>query len=961
MKHLIVLLLLISINLSAQYFPTVEDQPVWTTAFGSSSGSGDAQITLEEVIDTCGNTWILFEEVSLLTGTSTGYFRQENQRYYYRQHISCDTKEYLMYDFSLEEGDSVVVGVPGTYFESNPNLDTLTVWAYEIDTLYYGGIPRRTLKMSFSPTVYSQAYVWIEGIGDSYHPFPPATCLTFTEHCEKSYYGNCLETEAGLIFVRNPFLENSCQYDIHHYFVNQGVQGGDSDGSSWEDAFVDLQQAIHLAKYGDTIWVAQGTYRPTSGDDRSQYVELKNGVAIFGGFNGTETSLDERNWEENTTILSGDIGVTQDSTDNSYHVLYALGVDSTTILDGFHIEGGYAVIENPNLDLKARGGAILMDVNADFPICSPQIKNCTFTNNVAIYGGAIYCKGDNDKYANPYLKNCYFFKNRGTFQGGAIFKEGANPSNNSQAIRQCTFTDNWAWQGGGAITMIDASGQYLFENCLFDRDTSFLEGGAILFISNSEAKLQFKQCIFEKNNALEGGAIMFIGTSGTVTDLNTYLEITDCRFSKNSARAAAGGAISLNSFDLSLNTSLHNTSFQENHCIERGGALFINLGSLSTSNLDVSSCEFKDNVGGANGGGAISIRGQSVTDGIQYSNTYIQNSLFQNNKGVFLLARGIGGTGYATFANCTFVNNEDHPIAKSWNNATSFEENDTRIELYNCIIWEPESVLPQIFLNGSFEEENLYGYKMANCLFHNNPCLVEGNEDACLTENLFEFDPEFVAPEEENFQIKACSPAINKGNNSYLAEVNTDLVGVPRILNDTIDIGAYEREAFHLTILPNISPETAIGASDGGISIEEVTGGTAPYTYWWDNEEDGTSVDQLSTGTYNLTITDAEGCSQSWTFVIDVLSAMPEMEGQTLCSLFPNPASENIFLEWKDDAMLDGQLFVLNGLGQVVKVVNLIAYQPNQIISIQDLPKGIYILQFKHQGQILANQQFIKQ
>src|SRR5688500_9078924 len=87
------------------------------------------------------------------------------------------------------------------------------------------------------------------------------------------------------------------------YFVNDNASGA-SNGSSLIDAFNELQDALTAAVSGDQIWVAAGIYYPDDGegltnDNQSHSFHLKNGLAIYGGFAGSETQLSERNITSN--------------------------------------------------------------------------------------------------------------------------------------------------------------------------------------------------------------------------------------------------------------------------------------------------------------------------------------------------------------------------------------------------------------------------------------------------------------------------------------------------------------------------------------------------------------------------------------------------------------------------------------------------------------------------------------
>jgi hypothetical protein len=107
------------------------------------------------------------------------------------------------------------------------------------------------------------------------------------------------------------------------------IGSGTQSGLSWENAMGNLQQTINISASGDTIWVASGNY--------AGGFTLKQGVQIYGGFNGQESFLTERKLPGtgvNLTVLDGK------NTQRVVNQISAFTV--STVLDGFVIQNGLA-------------------------------------------------------------------------------------------------------------------------------------------------------------------------------------------------------------------------------------------------------------------------------------------------------------------------------------------------------------------------------------------------------------------------------------------------------------------------------------------------------------------------------------------------------------------------------------------------------------------------------------------
>lgn len=173
--------------------------------------------------------------------------------------------------------------------------------------------------------------------------------------------------------------------------VDASFENGLPDGSCWHAPFADLQVALaeadELLDGGATaveIWVVAGTYYPTDNPgDRTASFELRNNVEIYGGFAGTEAARDQRDWNANETILSGDIGEPGETSDNSYTVVRGIELDDTPVLDGFTITGGNS--NRPGVENAVSGGGIILG------LASPTLRHLDIRENYAEQsGGGIY-------------------------------------------------------------------------------------------------------------------------------------------------------------------------------------------------------------------------------------------------------------------------------------------------------------------------------------------------------------------------------------------------------------------------------------------------------------------------------------------------------------------------------------------------------------------------------------------
>lgn len=234
---------------------------------------------------------------------------------------------------------------------------------------------------------------------------------------------------------------------------------GSNNGSSWKDAFRDLQSALQSPACGE-IRVARGLYTPTDGTDHTISFNIRPGQRVYGGFAGTEMHLEQRDPATHRTVLSGDIGrdditdadgIVVDTTDrrgtNSRRVVHMDGttaagvITANTVLDGIVITAAWSTLD-------VDGGGLYCDGQGAGHECSPTLRNLLFSGNMADSGGGLYNDADNGGRASPTLVNVAFRNNvAANFGGGGMYNRAWNSGDSSPTLTNVTFVGN----RGGAL------------------------------------------------------------------------------------------------------------------------------------------------------------------------------------------------------------------------------------------------------------------------------------------------------------------------------------------------------------------------------------------------------------------------------------------------------------------------------------------------------------------------------
>ena len=663
-----------------------------------------------------------------------------------------------------------------------------------------------------------------------------------------------------------------------YYVVPGGA--GNKNGTSWANAYADVQTAIDSASSagGGEVWIAKGTYKHGSA------MTMKNNVAIYGGFAGTETSKDQR-VSGNNTILDGEgkYRVFDNNYTKENPLTNSAKLDNVTIQNGYSSDGAgmynrYASPEITNCTFSgnsatgdySRGGGM-----SNYNSSSPSLTNCTFSGNSASYdGGGMY-----NYSSSPVLTNCTFTNNSASsYYGGGMYNFSSSPT-----LTNCTFSGNSAYSGGGMYNYNYNSSSPELTNCTFTNNRAEYSGGGMWNDSSSPV---LTNCTFSSNSASGssygyGGGMYNRSSSSPVLTNCTFTNnsasygggmyndssspsLTNCTFSGNRASGSSygyGGGMGNNS----SSPVLTNCTFTNNRAEDYGGGMY-----NSSSSPTLTNCTFSNNSASYYGGGMYNKSSSSPV---------LTNCTFSNNSATGDYSRGGGmynSSSSPTLTNCTFSNNS---ATGDYSRGGGMYNNSSSPSLTNCILWGNTA---------SSSGNEIYNYN-SSCNPTIDTCIIKGGYSSYGTyTNIITADPELMPLGNYGGSVQTCpvgagSSAIGKGKK--MSGVPTDARGYFRPSRGNPTIGAYE---YNPIVPPSITTQPKeLGVfinTDGSLSVS-ATGEEITYQWYFNGEaiegatESTLSFDDIQfdkTGSYYCVITNPAGSVQSSTANVVVRQSATE-------------------------------------------------------------------------------------
>ncbi|GAB5494924.1 MAG: hypothetical protein Phyf2KO_00040 [Phycisphaerales bacterium] len=359
------------------------------------------------------------------------------------------------------------------------------------------------------------------------------------------------------------------------------------NGSSWNDAFDSLTDALAVATAADEIWVARGSYVPDTPAGRDATFLIKDGVEVYGGFRGNENNRSERDPDSNITELNG--------AGTIYTIVtIETGAGSGTILDGFTVTKGLA----DGTSIEQRTGAGIYGRDATPTISNVIVELC----EAELGGSAIYLRGASGNFAT--LADSRIREN---------LDDSAVRTHVPLVIDDCVFVDN-------ETTALELWG----DNIHSVTDTQFSRNNSdpsiacvVVSLDSSVSFSEFDDCEFILNDGHLSGGIYYLGRGDH--------EIRNTVMRSNAAIlvAQSAGAVVTNLEQPTDSVTIENSLLIGNDGAGQGGAIT----KLGQESLIITGSTIVGNTSGAPTSGGIN----SQSDGLSMRNTIIYDNFTTTN------------------------------------------------------------------------------------------------------------------------------------------------------------------------------------------------------------------------------------------------------------------------------------------------------------------------------------------
>jgi hypothetical protein len=741
-------------------------------------------------------------------------------------------------------------------------------------------------------------------------------------------------------------------------YVRAGATGS-NNGTSWTNAFTSLQPAIDAieALGGGQVWVASGTYKPTTTTDRTISFVMKNNVAIYGGFNGSETLLTQRNFKSNVTILSGEIG-TSAITDNSYHVITANStVTDSGILDGVQIIRGYddsgtsagsvggggffgtsgadpqfrnCVFSGNQVGLSKSGGAVfIVGSNSRF-------INCTFSNNLAStgYGGAVFAQ----TFGSPFFINCLFFGNEGASGGGIVSRTGVVSIINSTFSKNKSIGNSFGGHGGGALTAFQSSGDFLIHNSIIWGNTSGVTGREEIYAAGGSFSTS------SSNNIIP--AAFALGTNAINSDPGFF------NATANDFRIRLSCSVAINA-GLSSNVPTDVTTDVENKLRNAYGG------------VDIGAYEFQDFTVDKSGAVSVDCFGQSLsinftsTSGAPFTNYQVGTITTTSNQidapiGTYqirVLQPGCSNAfkiGDIVISQPTALN---VPLATPVNPTCNGLANGT-LTLTASGGTPPYQFYLQKTPDFTYDQNNStglftgipagdYGYTVFDSKFCNLGRVLFVTEPPLLTNTPSTTNISCFGNTDGQISLTASG-----GTAPYSYSLNGTSYVSTNIFNG-LSANSYNTRirdsknclsATQVAQVTQPSLLTVVASTVNGFEIDATaSGGTSPYQYSIDGVtfQAGTIFTNIVNGQYTVTAKDNRNCLATAQAVI-IITSIDELLN---LSVYPNPTSESVEIKGMTG---EEYFYFTDQTGR--QYLGMKAKKGDNSIDLKSLPNGVYVL-----------------